>query len=118
LQLRDERADILDPGLWGMPGGAIEWGETPEQAAVRELHEETGYVAEQIYAVVTQRVELPRQLIDRYVFWAPYDGQQAIHCFEGQEMRWIAFADLNSFPLCPGHGEALARIATLVRGAT
>jgi 8-oxo-dGTP pyrophosphatase MutT (NUDIX family) len=30
------------PSLWITPGGAIEPGETPEQAAVRELREETG----------------------------------------------------------------------------
>ena len=28
--------------MWGFPGGAIEIGETPEQAAIRELKEETG----------------------------------------------------------------------------
>ena len=29
-------------GLWSVPGGAVEIGETVEQAAVRETHEETG----------------------------------------------------------------------------
>ena len=28
-------------GLWSLPGGFVEIGETPEHAAVRELHEET-----------------------------------------------------------------------------
>ena len=28
---------------WEMPGGKVNAGESPEQAAVREFHEETGY---------------------------------------------------------------------------
>lgn len=45
--LFDDQGRVLlqrrgDSGKWGFPGGAIELGETPEVAAVRELKEETG----------------------------------------------------------------------------
>ncbi|OLT11777.1 coenzyme A pyrophosphatase [Actinomadura sp. CNU-125] len=32
-------------GQWGLPGGRMEDGETPERAALRELHEEVGLTA-------------------------------------------------------------------------
>ena len=35
-----------DFGKWGFPGGAVELGETPEMAAIREVKEETGLVVE------------------------------------------------------------------------
>jgi 8-oxo-dGTP diphosphatase len=36
----------LGAGLWVLPGGGLEFGEAPEAAAVREVEEETGLVAE------------------------------------------------------------------------
>lgn len=40
MQLRDDKPDIWYPDHWGCFGGAVEPGETPEQALERELHEE------------------------------------------------------------------------------
>jgi 8-oxo-dGTP diphosphatase len=43
MQLRDNIPTILYPGLWGLFGGHMEAGETPEIAVVREIAEEIGY---------------------------------------------------------------------------
>ena len=52
---RDDRGRILltrfalaghpDHGKWTLPGGKMEWGETPEETARREFFEETGLEA-------------------------------------------------------------------------
>jgi len=51
--VRNERGQILflvrsDNGLWDLPAGAIDPGETPAEAVVREVREETGLIVEPI----------------------------------------------------------------------
>ena len=43
--LFQHRSDTLD---WGLPGSSMELNETLEEAATRELHEETGLVANEL----------------------------------------------------------------------
>ena len=44
-----QRSKQPDRGLWGFPGGHLEWGETVLEAAQRELFEETSIIAESLH---------------------------------------------------------------------
>ncbi|HEX5097549.1 MAG TPA: NUDIX hydrolase [Acidimicrobiia bacterium] len=51
-------SDVTDvPGMWTLPGGGIDFGEHPEDAARREVFEETGYEAriEDVVAIDSAR---------------------------------------------------------------
>ncbi len=59
LQERDEHP-VLDPEKWGFVGGHVEDGEDPEQAAYRELAEETGISLEPGALTLWREETLPR----------------------------------------------------------
>ncbi len=65
MQLRDDIPGILNPGCWGLFGGHIEAGETPEVALKRELKEEISYDCHEANYF---RCYSDEQVI-RHVFW-------------------------------------------------
>ncbi|MFM2304558.1 MAG: hypothetical protein RLZZ135_1970 [Cyanobacteriota bacterium] len=67
MQLRDNIPTILYPGLWGLFGGHIEAGETPEIAVEREVMEEIGYQVTNLQKFGCYGDDR----VTRHVFYAP-----------------------------------------------
>ena len=76
-----ERSDVA--GAWQMPQGGIDDGETPEQAALREMEEEIGVRPDQV------------TVIGLHPDWLDYDlpaeslGRRWTGKWRGQTQRWL-----------------------------
>jgi putative (di)nucleoside polyphosphate hydrolase len=68
---------------WQFPQGGIDRGETPEQAMLRELHEEVGLQPEHVRIVARTRDWLRYEVPDRYV------RRDARGHYKGQKQIWF-----------------------------
>lgn len=80
---------------WQFPAGAIEDGETPEQAAVRETLEETGLKVEAI-TLIGRRVHPKTQREMSYTACSVIDG--AAHVADAEELDAVAWVRLDEIP--------------------
>ena len=88
-----QRAEnTIRPGSWEVVTGSIDAGERPEQAAVREMGEETGLPADRLYCVAVQPFYLPRRssIQMSVVFAAFVDAPGAVVLSEEhQHFEWL-----------------------------
>ncbi|MBE9208526.1 NUDIX hydrolase [Nostoc sp. LEGE 06077] len=93
MQLRDNIPTIAAAGCWGLFGGHIEPGETPEVAVKRELIEEIGYKL----PTFTEFGYYPDEKVIRHVFQAPLlvDINQ-LELNEGWDMGLLTPEDIRN----------------------
>jgi len=86
------------PGIWTLPKGTPEAGETIEQVALREVREETGllvrliaYIGSISYSFVRDQVRYQKQV--RHFLLEAIGGDTALHDQEYDLVAWFSLSE-------------------------
>ncbi len=115
------RAQPPSQGLWAVPGGRVELGETLQQAAEREIKEETGltiHAGQPVYAFDfilrddAGRVQFHYVIVD---LLADYVGGELHAGDDAHEVRWVSPDELDELPVNQTTRQALGNVFSFGR---
>ncbi|TKI08765.1 8-oxo-dGTP diphosphatase MutT [Martelella alba] len=96
-------------GFWEFPGGKVETGETPEQALIRELREETGIAVLRAELLATSQHRFADRDMAFYFYLVEHwQGEPCGN--EGQPVRWCAQQDLEAGAFPPANASIIRQL--------
>ncbi|WP_156830490.1 NUDIX hydrolase [Methylobacter marinus] len=106
-------------GLWSIPGGKLEAGESLVSACQREIQEETGLITEikNIVAVVERRIENFHYVIIDYLALL-HEGGNSIPTAQSDiaDAKWVDLENIDDYDLVDGLAEIIRRAFNIYSG--
>ena len=103
-------------GKWGLPGGAVEIGETVREAVVREILEETGVTVKPV-KLITVFDSIHRDENDgvryHYILFeylCEYVSGEVTPSSDAPDARWVEFKDLDFIDIMPSTKRFLLKV--------
>lgn len=102
-------------GTWSIPAGAIDRGESPLAAALREAHEEVGIAPSSIRAHDTHTLTHPNWRFTTVVAQSVGSFEPSTTNAETLDARWVPLELLRHYPLLPAFADAMLTLTQMVR---
>ena len=96
-------------GGWEFPGGKVEPGETPEQALVREIHEELAARIRVERPIITVSYDYPAFHLHMQCFLCQLEDS-SLTLLEHEDARWLDVASIESVEWLPADVEVVQAI--------
>lgn len=106
-------------GTWGIPGGAIDAGETPLTGAIRECNEEAGVPqldGADIRIIHTHVVDMEGWSYTTVVARTLERLEEYVNDIESVELRWVPLPEVTDYSLHPGFAAAWPKLRGVLEG--
>ena len=101
LLFRNKKKNDYNKGKWIGVGGGLEGKETPDECAIREVKEETGFDVHSLKCAGEVDFLYDGYFEKMFIYEITDFSGELIDCDEG-ELRWIPIKDIYNYPMWKG----------------